>query len=518
MPAKNAAKKTAKKPAKKAAANPSRKSARKKPPKKSAKPEKAQQPTHNHAPLQWGRSREMNAVEAMMWRGESDPRLRSPILSLAILDCAPEWERFFAACEWATRMAPRFRQKVVEPSFGMGTPRWVTDPNFDLHYHVRRLALAKGASWREAFAMVEQIAMTPFDRARAPWEAILIEGLPNKQAGLVVKLHHSVTDGMGGTQLFTQLYSRTREHNPNKPQPAAPSPEWVQPRELLRDQLGRDTRSATGGVLAGAEGLLKSLSNPAKAAKDVRELAESAARVLGDNGVEGSPLLRERSLSWRFLALDVEFKDLKAAGKAGGGTLNDAFLAALLGGFRLYHAHFAQPIEEMPMAMPISVRNEDDPEGGNKFTGARFAVPVGIVDPGQRMQAIHKIVRGARGEPALDAMGLVAPVLSRLPGSVLGALSGSMTASNDLQASNVPGFREDLFVAGARIDRVYGFGPLPGCASMITMVSHGDTCCIAVNVDRAAITDPDLFGQCLEDGFAEVLALAEGTGGAVRLV
>lgn len=481
-------------------------------------PPTSPRPTHNDAPLDWGRAREMNAIEAMMWRGEADPRLRSPMCSFGVLDRAPDWDRFFAACEWATRMAPRFRQKVVEPSFGLGTPRWVTDPDFDLHYHVRRIGLVKGASWREVLATVEQFAMTPFDRARAPWEALLIEGLPDKQAGLVVKLHHSMTDGMGGTQLFSQLYSRTREHNPNKPQPAAPSPEWVRPSELLREQVGRDTRSATGGVLAGAEGLFRSLANPGKAVKEIRELAESAGRVLSDPGVEGSPLLRERSLSWRFLALDLRFEDLRAAAKAAGGTINDAFLASLLGAFRIYHAKFGQPIEEMPMAIPISVRREDDPEGGNKFTGARFAGPVGIVDPRERIQEIGEIVRNARGEPALDAMGLVAPILSRLPGTVLGALSGSMTASNDLQASNVPGFREDLFVAGARIERVYGFGPLPGCATMITMVSHGDTCCVAANVDRAAITDPDLFGQCLQDGFAEVLALAEDAEPPVRLV
>jgi hypothetical protein len=264
--------------------------------------------------------------------------------------------------------------------------------------------------------------------------------------------------------------------------------------------------------------LFRSLANPAKAAKELRELAESASRVLSDTGAAGSPLLRERSLSWRFLALDVAFKDLRAASKVAGCTINDAFLASLLGAFRLYHAKYAQPIEEMPVAIPISVRREDDPEGGNKFTGARFAGPVGIVDPRERMVKINEIVRNLRGEPALDAMGVVAPLLSRLPGPVLGALSGAMTASNDLQASNVPGFREDLFVAGARIERVYGFGPLPGCATMITMVSHGDTCCIAANIDRAAITDPDLFGRCLQDGFAEVLALAEDTQPPVRLV
>src|SRR6187200_1940404 len=64
------------------------------------------------APLAWGSAREMNALEALMWRGEADPRLRSTICSFGVLDCAPDWQRFLAACEWGTRMVPRFRQKV----------------------------------------------------------------------------------------------------------------------------------------------------------------------------------------------------------------------------------------------------------------------------------------------------------------------------------------------------------------------------------------------------------------------
>jgi hypothetical protein len=133
-----------------------------------------------------------------------------------------------------------------------------------------------------------------------------------------------------------------------------------------------------------------------------------------------------------------------------------------------------------------------------------------VADPRARIKAIHELVSAARQEPAIDGMALIAPALARLPGPLLGSLAGSLTKANDLQASNVPGFREELFIAGARIDRLYGFGPLPGCATMITLVTHGEICCIAANVDRAAITDTELFGQCLEEGFAEVLALHEG--------
>ena len=84
----------------------------------------------------------MNALEALMWRAEEDPRLRSTICGArGAGHGARLGQRFLAAHEWATRLVPRFRQRVVEPLGGVGAPAWVTDPDFDLHYHVRRVRL-----------------------------------------------------------------------------------------------------------------------------------------------------------------------------------------------------------------------------------------------------------------------------------------------------------------------------------------------------------------------------------------
>jgi hypothetical protein len=301
-----------------------------------------------------------------------------------------------------------------------------------------------------------------------------------------------------------------REPNPQKPQPPVPLPEWATPSELLRAQIQSDAR-ALPGLLPNVGDLMRVLSRPVETVENALRFGASLTRVLADPDAQGSPLLRARSLSWRFLALDVAFKDLRAAAKAAGASLNDAFLAALLGAFRRYHEELDHPIDKMPIAIPINVRRETDPEGGNRFAGARFAAPVGIVDPRERMEVMGSLVRAARGEPAIDAMALFAPALARLPGPLISRLAGGLTKANDLQASNVPGFRTDVFLAGAKIERFYGFGPLPGCAAMVTLVTHGETCCVAANVDPAAITEPDRFSRCLEEGFAEVLTLAPGS-------
>jgi WS/DGAT/MGAT family acyltransferase len=465
--------------------------------------------------LDWGAARTMNALEALMWRAEADPRLRSTVCALEPLDRVPDWERFLAAHDWASRMVPRFRQRVVEPALELGPPAWAVDPDFDLSYHVRRVAVPAPGGWRALLDACQQIAMTPFDRSRSPWEAVLFEGLEGDRAAYLLKMHHSTTDGMGGIQLLSQLHSRTAQPSPGKPQPDAPAPEAISPGSVLANQLAREARESPRN-LGRAARALRGLGRPDRALADAARFGTSLRRVLSDPEAGGSPLLAGRSLSWRFDALDIPFAELRGASKAAGGSLNDAFLAGLLGAFRIYHRELGAEVESIPVAIPISVRSDSDAEGGNQFAGARLALPVAVADPRERIRRIGEVVRGARGEPALNALGFIAPALSRLPGGMISRLAGSLTKANDLQASNVPGIREPVYLAGARIERMYGFGPLPGCASMVTLVTHGDVCCIGVNVDPAAITLPELFGQCLEEGFAEVLALNPDGGTAVR--
>ena len=163
-------------------------------------------------------------------------------------------------------------------------------------------------------------------------------------------------------------------------------------------------------------------------------------RVLSPPPVERSPLLAgSHGSQCRFVVLEVALADFKAAGKAAGGSVNDAFLAALLGGFRRYHEHFGVQVDFMPMALPISLRTADDPAGGNRFAGARFAGPVGEPDPRERIQAIREFVLSARAEPAIGVLEMLAPAVSRLPAFVLVGLTASVTSVSDFQASNIPG-------------------------------------------------------------------------------
>ena len=136
---------------------------------------------------------------------------------------------------------------MVDPPLHLGMPAWVPDPDFDLTYHLRRVRLPEPGTFDQVLELAEQVAMTPFDRARSPWEAVLVEGLEGGRAAYFLKMHHSLTDGQGGVQLLGLLHSRKREPSPDKPMPDPPEPEQATPSSVLAEQLaaGRATSRAT---------------------------------------------------------------------------------------------------------------------------------------------------------------------------------------------------------------------------------------------------------------------------------
>jgi len=461
------------------------------------------------APLDWGTAPEMNAMETAMWRAEAaDPRLRANVTLLELLEPAPDWARLRAAHEWASRMVPRMRQRVVEPALGVGAPRWVTVADLDLDAHVHRVRLDPPGDLRRLLDVVGEFAAAPLDRDRPLWQVLLVEGLADGRAGYVVKTHHSTTDGLGAVQLMSRLHSRTAEHDPARPEPPVPAADDVSGVEVLTEQLAGTVRAAPLTALRRGVEVAGGLLRPWHLAGQAVDLVRSATKTLAPPG-GSSPLLAARGGGWHLEVLEVLFADLKAGAKAAGGSLNDGLLAAVVGGFRRYHERLGAEPGTLTLGIPISLRAKDDPQGGNRFTGARFTAALDETDPAARIRTVREFVLSVRSTGGAGAAEqLLTPVLGWLPTPVIGALSGSLTSTNDVQVSNVPGVREPVWIAGSRITRMYPFGPLPGCAAMITLLSQEDRCCIGINLDPAAVTDPAGLVADLQAGLDEVVALA----------
>jgi diacylglycerol O-acyltransferase len=292
--------------------------------------------------------------------------------------------------------------------------------------------------------------------------------------------------------------------------PPVPIPRDVTGTDLMRESLRRlpETTVTSWWKLLGrtAGTVSRLISQPGPTVAEAVGFASSARRVLGPPPTAPSPLLRRRSLISRTTVLEVPLADLRAAAKAAGGSVNDAYLAALSGGLGRYHEALGLPVDELPLALPVSLRTADDPAAGNRITGITIAAPVGEPDPAERIRLVREQVIARRAEPALDVLDRIAPVLSLLPDAALETVTARLTPP-DIQASNVPGYWRETFLAGARVERQYGMGPLPRVAMMAVLISRAGTCTVTFRYDTASFTAADLLEKSLQLGFDEVIDL-----------
>jgi len=443
-------------------------------------------------------------TDAFAFRMERDPLLRSTITAVFLLDRAPDWDRLVERVERATRVAPTFRARLEPSPVALAAPRWVLDPDFDPAWHLRRVAAPRPRTLETVLELARVSAMAAFDPARPLWELTLVEGLEGGQAALLLKVHHALTDGVGGLALAEHVVDRSR-----RPADLGPLPPLPEPDDdgglvgAVADGVGRWARVATGAAAVAPRALGRALRDPVGAVRSSARTVGSLARFLRPVAVTRSPIMTERRLRWDLQRLDVPLDALRAAGKAADGTLNDAFLAAVTGGLRCYHERHGSAVCTLRVTMPINMRRPEDPVAGNRITLVRFDVPVAEPDPVRRMREIGEQAAAWRREPALGFSQAAAGLLNLLPVPV----TAGMLKHVDLLASNVPGFSQRVYVAGARVDAMYAFGPTVGAAANLTLMSYVDTCHLAITTDQGAVPDPAVFLECLRAGFDEVLDL-----------
>jgi WS/DGAT/MGAT family acyltransferase len=459
----------------------------------------------------------MSDADALMWNIEKDPVLRSTILAVGILDQPPDFGRLRRRYEQAGHTIPRLRQRVLTPPMRMAPPRWAHEADFDIDFHLRRIVLPPPGDQRDLLDFLAPLAQSSFDRARPLWETLVIEGLEGGKAAMVMKVHHSVTDGVGGIELLAQLVDLERDVPPGAaaarlPDSAAPEPEALGGTALMRESLNHTTRRWMGIARRVPTTALDTVTSAARdpfgSAVRAVDTARSVGRAVAPASAPLSTLMTRRGLGRRLDAFDVPLDDLKRAAKRAERSLNDAFVAATIGGLMRYHERHGAPVDQLRMTMPINIRNEGSSAAGNHFAPARFAVPSNISDPVDRMHAVGALVHAWRREPALALTDTLAGVLNRLPTSTTTALFGGMLKCVDFVTSNVPGAPIPVYLGGAAVERLYAFGPPSGAAVNITLLSHVDTCCIGIVSDTTAVPDGTVLVDDLRRGFDEVLAIA----------
>jgi diacylglycerol O-acyltransferase len=445
-----------------------------------------------------------------------DPRMRSTVVALAVLDGTPDWQRLRSRLERLTHFVPTLRMRPLYGLFGLSAPRLAIDPDFDIDVHVHRYRLPEGSGWEDLLADVRRMSLADFDRNRALWEAVLIEGLPGGESAFALKLHHSIADGQATVMIGLSLFELGLEPNPDDPPtPEVPDGEDVSLLDIARanveDNLSRFRTSTEGLVRAGGHIALQALNDPGGALDVVRQTVGSISKAVSVPEAPLSPLWQERGTTYHFGAFDFPFAGLKHAAKSRGFSVNDAFMAAVTSGVDRYHQRYGASVSELRINVPISLRGDAgdrSAQASNAVAIARFELPVEGLDLEARMATAHELVDTWRNAPAMRMADPLADVSWLVPVPVL----AHAAQTSDITTSNVPGPPIPLYLAGAQMVSAFPLVATIGAAVNVTMVTYNGAACIGISTDDRSIRNHRELIEDLRWGFEMVTGDVVGPG------
>lgn len=410
-----------------------------------------------------------------------------------------------------------FRQRIVRVPFDLDHPYWIEDLGFDLEFHLRHIALPAPGDWRQLCIQVARLIARPLDLSRPLWETYIIEGLDNVRDvppgsfAVVNKVHHAAIDGMGGMEMINAVH----DDDPlgRASEPAAP---WQpEPIPSAADLLWR----------AG----LNNARRPAHAnrvfARTVPQVGRLARR-LQQREVELPPTTIPRT-RWSgalsphrvFDGIRLDLDALRAIKSTEpGATINDVVLTIVGGALRSYLDSKGElPADPLIAMVPISVRSESERDaGGNLVSGMLTTLGTDVAVPAERLAVIREGTHKSKEFANAVGARTLLEMADLMPGGLIGlgarasarlSLANQMRPAFNCTVTNMPGPRHPLYMAGAKLVKMY-------CAAMISegmgLIHAVSSYCGDVTISftscREMLPDPATYAACLQASFDELAA------------
>jgi WS/DGAT/MGAT family acyltransferase len=420
-------------------------------------------------------------------------------------------------------LIPPFRRRLVEVPLGLDQPYWIEDPDFDIEYHVRELALPAPGDDQQLAEQAARLHARHLDRRRPLWELYLIHGLAGERVAIYTKVHHAAIDGVSGNDILAAVLDLTPEGRPSEDVPER----IVESEPSSLGMLARSAWSLAGNPIRGARltySLVRTL--PMLAASPARPRLPVVDRLLGRDAsvVLASPGLRAPTTPFnkpigphrRWAFRTVPFEDVRTVKNASGTTVNDVVMALCAGALRRWlDENDALPEAPLVAAVPVSVRtDEQQGTGGNRVSSIIAALPTNLDQPAERLRAAHESMRAAKEQHGA----LPADLLADVTQFAMPALAGQAARLSarlrllerinpfNLIISNVPGPNIALYYAGAKLLTYYPLSAIAeGQGLNITVMSYGGGLHFGLIADRDLVPDLDAMAGYLADELSDLL-------------
>ena len=448
--------------------------------------------------------------------------------SICIIDpsTAPEpltLERLQEVIASRLHLVPPFRRRLAEVPFGFDQPYWVEDPDFDIEFHVRELALPAPGGDRQLKDQAARLHARPLDRSRPLWELYLISGLAGGRSAIYTKVHHAAIDGVSGNDILAAVLDldpqgRDLGEVPEWTCDDVPGPVPLLARSAL-SLAAQPWRAArlTADLARSVPRLAVSPGRPALPVVDRLLPRRGSSAVLQQTGLRAprTPFNRPISPHRRWSFCTVPLDEVKEVKRAAGCTVNDVVMALSAGALRRWLIdHDALPDSPLIAAVPVSVRTEAQKGTlGNRVSTMTAPMGTHLADPLDRLRHAHEAMRAAKDQHGA----LPADLLSDVTEFAMPALAGQAArlaarlrlvewlSPFNLIVSNVPGPNQPLYYAGARLLAYYPISAIAdGQGLNITVMSYESGMHFGLIADRDLVPDLDRLADDLVDELADL--------------
>jgi diacylglycerol O-acyltransferase len=440
-----------------------------------------------------------------------------------------------AVLEPRLHLAEQLRQRLVTVPLGLGLPYWVDDPDFDIEFHLREVALPQPGDDRQLGEQIARIHARPLDRTRPLWELYLVHGIEGGRQAVYAKIHHAAIDGASGTDILNTILDVTPEPRVQEP----PDDLWEP------EPLPGPIELAARGLAASAAqpfDILRTLPRALPHVADlpgasmvpgiqaVSDFADAAVRAAGAGTVgregerralmtPGTPLNAPITAHRRFAYGSLPLSEVKAVRQAFGMSVNDVVMVLAASALRRWLLdHDGLPASPIVVAVPVSVRNAGSDSGGNEISVMLAELATHVGDPAERLEAVRLAMAEAKRHfntvPATILQDVSAVIPMALSGLAARAVFRMVTLGSfpfNLFVSNVPGPQLPLYVSGARVTGIYPASAITDLtgALNVTLFSYDGSLDFGLIACRELVPDVwNLIGY-LRDALDELLALAE---------
>jgi len=458
------------------------------------------------------KSEPLSNVDAA-WLHMDAPTNLANITGVMTFDRPIDFDRLVTTIENRLLTYKRFRQRVREPRFGVGNPRWEYDRHFDIRSHLHRVALPAPADHNALQQFVSDVMTHPLDRSKPLWHYYYVDNYCTGSA-LVAMIHHCVADGVA---LMQVLLSMT-DSDPDAPIPTPP--EWEDTRSSLLARLIRPAIGATRMVRKTVETTqnlahegMETLIRPARwleltklGADSTKALAKLVLIPPDKKTIFKGQCGVGKQAAW---SVALKLEDVKAVGQAMGGTINDVLLSAVTGGLRRYLEENEQPVSGLNIRaiVPVNLRptEEDYSELGNRFGLVFLSLPIGVRDQLKRLVILKRRMNDIKNSPeavvAINILGAIGMTPKQIEDIIVTIFGIKATAV----MTNVPGPRQKLYLAGSELDSLMFWVPSPANLGMgVSILSYAGKIILGVATDKCLVPDPERIIEHFHDEFEQM--------------